>query len=250
MEAAGHSPSRKSHSGDVSQTHHPQPVRILLKTHRPFSRAFTILEILVVIAIIAVLATLAVPLASRVMAQGRSAKCVNHLRQLGIAVLRYAGENEMTLPVTTHQRRSGYKSWALTLQQYAEGAITFRCPCDEDALRPYTYAINDYFTPNPAGAPELNFSRLSGITRPSESILFAEASKDYAYTDHFHFTDYVGATMPPEIFADQVAVERHLGGANYLFADAHVETLSWERVQALLSASGSRFVDPTAEPMP
>ncbi len=211
------------------------------------SYAFTLVELLVVIAIIAVLAGLLYPVLSLITAQGSSTKCASFLRDLGIAARLYASENDMTLPVTVHQRRRGGRSWSVTLQQYAGGKVAFRCPADENTTRGYTYAMNDFLTPNPAGAPDLDFSRLSRLERPRETLLFGEAAKNYTNSDHFHFSEYHGQIMPPEVFAGQVAVKRHGGNANYLFADGHLETLSWKQVKTLLSTEGNRFVDPTAE---
>lgn len=210
-------------------------------------RGFTLLELLVVLAIIAVLAAVLFPVVGRMMERGRTTKCTNHLQQIGAAALRYAAENEMQLPVTSHQRRSGYKSWTVSLQPYASGKLFFRCPCDEDKERPYSYAMNDFLTPNPAGAPELDVARLQRLDRARETVLFAEASKEYVNTDHFHFSDYLGRPIPGEIFTKQVAAERHENAANYLFADGHVETIPWERAKKLLAQEGSRFFDPTIE---
>ena len=158
----------------------------------------------------------------------------------------YAADNQMTLPQTTHQRRKGGVSWTLTLQPYASGTITFKCADDENKSRPYTYVINDFLTPNPAGAPSLDFSRLSRIERPELTFLFAEAAPSYQNSDHFHFSDYHGHPIPPQVFASQVAVERHGGKSNFLFADGHVETLSWQETQAHLKATASRFADPSS----
>lgn len=196
---------------------------------------------LVTIGLVALLSGVALPAFLNAQRRSRGLKCLSNLRQIGTAALAYAGEHEMTLPFTAHQR----SSWTTTLQPYAGGTVTFVCPGEEET-RPFTYAINDYLTPNPAGDPTLDFSRLARLEKPSRTFLFAEAAKNYANTDHFHFADYHGQTIPPEVFWDQVAVQRHGGNANYLFADAHAETMSWEQAQALLRKPGSRFVDPTA----
>jgi len=209
-------------------------------------RGFTLIELLVVIAVIAILAALIFPSIQRTIAQGRGGKCANFLRQIGAASLRYAGENEMTLPVTTHQRRSGGASWSITLQPYAAGTLCFRCPCDEHATRVYSYVLNDFLTPNPTGAPDLDFSKLPRLQTPARTMLFGEASPAYLNSDHFHFSDYYGAHLPPEEFSGQVAAQRHDGAANYLFADGHVEAIAWSRVQQFLTAPGNPFVDPTA----
>ena len=217
-------------------------IPLVRPTHSaPWQRAFTLVELLVVIAIAAVLTAVMLPVYGQTQRHSLSVKCLNNLRQIGIASLAYAGEHQMTLPFTAHQR----SSWTTTLQPYAGGTITFRCPCDE-ATRTYTYAINDYLTPNPAGDATIDFSQLVRLESPSKTILFAEAAKSYGNTDHFHFAEYHGQTIPPEVFSDQVGAQRHGGSANYLFADAHVEGVSWEQAQVSLRTPGNRFVDPTA----
>ncbi len=62
------------------------------------SAAFTLMELLVVIAIIGILASLLVPALSRAKAEANNTVCVNNLRQLGIATLLYAGDNNSRLP--------------------------------------------------------------------------------------------------------------------------------------------------------
>lgn len=209
-----------------------------MKTSR--QSAFTLIELLVVMAIIGVLTALLVPAVSSVRASSRATQCLNQLRQIGLAARLYANEREQTLPFTQHQK----STWVKTLQPYASGTITFRCPADEQKTRIYTYALNDFLTPSPAGARGMDYSKLTRLSAPSETLLFAEASAQYTNADHFHFANYRGSLLPPEVFAQQVAVQRHGGKATYLYADAHVEALSWEAVQELLRRPEGRFVSP------
>jgi len=211
---------------------------------RPES-GFTLLELLVTIALVGVLSGFTIAAVNIASEKRKSVQCLNALRQLGAASLLYAGDNDMTLPASAHQRSMGLKSWTLALQDYAGGKVVFRCPCDEDKTRAYTYVINDFLTPFPAGAPDLDFSRLASLERPGETVLFTEASVTYKNTDHFHFSDYRGQTIPASYFLNQVGAQRHRGAANYLFADGRVESLPWTRVQARLSDPKDRFVDPT-----
>lgn len=202
-------------------------------------------ELLVVISIITVLAGLLVPLGKSLLARSRAINCSQNLRQIGLATMSYATDNNWTLPVTTHQRSTGGQSWTLTLKPYTSVMLVFKCHEDANISRNYTYLINDFLTPNPAGAPDLNYSILTKIDRPQATILFAEAATSYSNSDHFHFTNYSGGTVPPAVFESQVAVNVHAGKANYLFVDGHVETLSWQQVQIRLGAKTSQLVDPS-----
>ena len=66
------------------------------------SRCFTLIELLVVVAIIAILAALLLPALQSAREQVRTAACASNLRQLGIALLNYAGDNEGQIPLTRY----------------------------------------------------------------------------------------------------------------------------------------------------
>ena len=59
---------------------------------------FTLVELLVVIAIIAILAGLSTPMVGSAIERGRSTKCLNNLRQIGVAVQQYAADNDYRFP--------------------------------------------------------------------------------------------------------------------------------------------------------
>ena len=107
-------------------------------------QGFTLIELLVVIAIILVLSGVAVPVYSSVQLSGRRTQSLSNMRQFGLALLSYCGDNAGALPL----QGDANPTWA--------GAAA-NTPAENNAwynVLPRTYAnskgLGDY-TANPAG---------------------------------------------------------------------------------------------------
>ena len=85
--------------------------------------AFTLVELLVVIGIIAVLISVLLPALNRARAASNSVWCLNNLKQMGIAIRMYAGDNKDRLPIAywdgyTSPNLEGATDWAWLILPY------------------------------------------------------------------------------------------------------------------------------------
>lgn len=102
--------------------------------HREKRRFFTLIELLVVIGIISILAGLLLPTLVGARQKAWQSQCINNLRQIGIAVTLYAGDNRDRLPSCSRLGDGtlyGLPGLRTVLQPYVPVARSFHCPSDQ-----------------------------------------------------------------------------------------------------------------------
>ena len=204
------------------------------------NQGFTLIEMLVVVAIIALLATLMVPAVSRAMLAARRTQCMSNMRQVGMAVLSFAAENNGRLPPTRHTAAEE-EAWIFQLRPYLSDVDEIRIspadPRGAERLRRNgtSYLANDLIfdvPTDPFGNPlEGGIGRLTRIERPERTLLSVVVSDRRgtgATNDHTHARLWTNwSRFLSDVAADRFhtgnADERQLkGGSNYLYADGGV----------------------------
>jgi prepilin-type N-terminal cleavage/methylation domain-containing protein len=161
-------------------------------------RAFTLIELLVVISIIAILAALLLPAITMVRNAARQSVCCSNQRQIGMALLGYAGDWSSFLPWGADSINGGTTGtcWNQKLMDDLASGIgsysrLFVCPEDPRPWsgRPRSYtgsAIRTNPNGNKDGWASTNDSRpLSAFTRPGSSILLFEFWEGTTATDAY-----------------------------------------------------------------
>ncbi len=225
---------------------------------RPAPRAaFTLIELLVVVAIIALLIAMLLPGLGRAREQGKAVKCEANLHMLALANFLYADANRGWFPQWGYAHGGGEaaapRAWLNTMEaEYGRNRGVLRCPSDRSRywnvpfgeadpprLRKTSFASNFYLSEADTPLRDRDghpYNRLDWITRPAATIYFVELTEEgaFALSDHVHPEQW-DFYIPQEkqFVATQMALERHLGKANYGMVDGHVERLAFEKTFSL-----------------
>ena len=220
--------------------------------------AFTLVELLVVIAIIGVLIALLLPAVQAARESARSAQCKSQMRQIGIANLRYCDSHDGEFPEWSHSSTGGVRSWVYTLAPFLESVDAIRiCPSDpahDERLKAKStsYVLNDYLIGDVDLEDGVRNLRQVGAT--SRTMLALEGSDQRATTpvaEHTHASGDDGWYAASKVNRKEVLFwidrdvqrDRHMTNSNYLYLDAHVETLGAEQIEQWV-AEGVKFSKP------
>jgi prepilin-type N-terminal cleavage/methylation domain-containing protein/prepilin-type processing-associated H-X9-DG protein len=200
---------------------------------------FTLIELLASVGVIAVLSALLFPAVAKARSRAEAGQCMSNLRQLHMAYMQEATDNDMTLPWSYYTEES--TSWT---EKYASSqggdwkladggeklASSTGCPAHRRKLKlgynRRTYAINSPLTDSGSlamkGRDKSIAPKLSQFPYPSKTLLLADGP-------------IKSATSTQNVCnsSDKMPDCHHDKRANAAFLDGHVESLTQEQWTAM-----------------
>lgn len=169
---------------------------MFMASQKQRSSAFTLIELLVVIGIISLLLALLMPSTQIIMARARETMCASNQKQLALACISYAGDNDGQLPNNKDWvRYSGYNNaWTSPdgvtnglVYPYVKNLKLYMCPtfyrivsrAYPNAVRAYGMNFRVDLKTASDGGPN-NVMTLGGVRRPGGCVLLTEESPPYA----------------------------------------------------------------------
>jgi prepilin-type N-terminal cleavage/methylation domain-containing protein/prepilin-type processing-associated H-X9-DG protein len=218
-------------------------------------RAFTLIELLVVIGIIAILVAILLPTLGRVQEQGRTTKCMAHLRAIGQAFQAYLVDNKgfgsiAVFPDVNAQGQNISRFWFMTsdlnagapirhdystgyLVRYFQTKAITECPSLQDGVRGIqlgaeiprvSYGYNTQAVRLATGPRRM--VKFASIKKPDETMALLDSALISGGELIYNY-----ASQPPRIVANGFTGKgdpsfhgRHNGKGNVLWYSGHVTT--------------------------
>jgi prepilin-type N-terminal cleavage/methylation domain-containing protein/prepilin-type processing-associated H-X9-DG protein len=193
-------------------------------------RGFTLIELLVVIAIVSLLAAILFPVFARARENARKTSCANNVKQIGLAILQYAQDNDETLPPVAYEDDAGDDvQWPDLIAPYLKSAQALKCPSDSRSQR-ISYGLNEAAFVDWEDDPSEPALTLAEFRTPSRTVMGGDVGTE----DNFITPrpDTLKMVEPDDDLDDSVDARptvRHLERCNLAFMDGHVKSFKLEQ---------------------
>ena len=198
-----------------------------------FTRAFTLIEVMVVLAIIVIMMAMVYPAYTTISERAKATKDLSNLRQIGALMQAYLNDKDGILPVINAAPGIGTNASPVIYPKYVATKKVFQSPFDkrsaaETDSAPVSYGINqNMYTASPGIA-----GNMGKVVSPASTIFMAP---------NYSGNPAVSASWTGRAAVAPFALNLPVGGAagmtigpqrngtqiNALFCDLHAETMTF-----------------------